>query len=121
MRAWTRTDARVPDDFAPQPLPDQAAADLLEVIEDRAGLRSTLVTSQLPIALWHQNLGEPAMADAILDHLLAGAHRIELWGESMRRAEPAQKTCSNAATSSMAAEHVSNYPHRSPKEVRIRG
>jgi len=58
MRAWARTDVLVLDDFALQPLADQAAAHLLEVIEDRAGLRSTIVTSQLAIALWHENLGE---------------------------------------------------------------
>lgn len=90
MRAWARVDVLVLDDFALAPLADQAAADLLEVIEDRAGLRSTIVTSQLPIALWHENLGEPTMADAILDRLLASAHRIELRGESMRRTAPAQ-------------------------------
>ena len=92
MRAWARTDVLVLDDFALQPLADQAAADLLEVIEDRAGLRSTIVTSQLPIALWHENLGEATIADAILDRLLAGSHRIELRGESMRRTEPAKSS-----------------------------
>jgi DNA replication protein DnaC len=55
------------------------------VIEDRAGLRSTIVTSQLPVALWHEGLGEPTVADAICDRLLAGAHRIELTGASLRR------------------------------------
>jgi DNA replication protein DnaC len=58
------------------------------VIEDRAGLRSTIVTSQLPVALWHEGLGEPTVADAICDRLLAGAHRIELTGASLRRSEP---------------------------------
>lgn len=92
MRAWAWTDVLVLDDFPLHSLADQAAADLLEVIEDRAGLRSTIVTSQLPIALWHENLGEATIADAILDRLLAGAHRIELRGESMRRAEPAKQS-----------------------------
>jgi DNA replication protein DnaC len=90
MRAWALTDVLVLDDFAIQPLADQAAADLLEVLEDRASLRSTIVTSQLPIALWHENLGEATIADAILDRLLAGSHRIELRGDSMRRAEPSR-------------------------------
>jgi len=71
-----------------QPLTDAQAADLLEVIEDRAGLRSTIVTSQLPVALWHEGFGEPTVADAICDRLLAGAHRIELTGASLRRSEP---------------------------------
>ena len=66
---------------------DGGAADLLEVIEDRAGLRSNIVTSQLPVAHWHESLGEPTVADAICDRLLAGAHRIELSGASLRRSE----------------------------------
>ena len=98
MRAWARTDVLVLDDFALQPLADQAAAHLLEVIEDRAGLRSTIVTSQLAIALWHENLGEATIADAILDRLLAGAHRIELRGESMLRAELLQKSAAGDET-----------------------
>ena len=88
LAAWARLDVLVLDDFALQPLTDAAAADLLEVIEDRAGLRSTIVTSQLPVALWHESLGEPTVADAICDRLLAAAHRIELSGASLRRSEP---------------------------------
>lgn len=87
LSAWARLEVLVLDDFALQPLTDAQAADLLEVIEDRAGLRSTIVTSQLPVALWHEGLGEPTVADAICDRLLAGAHRIELSGASLRRAE----------------------------------
>jgi DNA replication protein DnaC len=55
------------------------------VIEDRAGLRSTIVASQLPIANWHDAISEPTLADAALDRILANLHRIELDGESMRR------------------------------------
>ena len=88
LSAWARIEVLVLDDFALQPLTDAQAADLLEVIEDRAGLRSTIVTSQLPVALWHEGLGEPTVADAICDRLLAGAHRIELTGASLRRPEP---------------------------------
>lgn len=87
LAAWARIEVLVLDDFALQPLTDAQAADLLEVIEDRAGLRSTIVTSQLPVALWHEGLGEPTVADAICDRLLAGAHRIELRGASLRRTE----------------------------------
>jgi DNA replication protein DnaC len=87
LAAWARIEVLVLDDFALQPLTDAQAADLLEVIEDRSGVRSTIVTSQLPVALWHEGLGEPTVADAICDRLLAGAHRIELTGASLRRAE----------------------------------
>jgi len=68
-----------------RPLGPDQAADVLEVIEDRVHLRSTIVTSQLPVALWHEALGEPTVADGILDRLLENVHRIELHGESMRR------------------------------------
>lgn len=85
--AWARADVLVIDDFALQPLNSQQAGELLEVIEDRAQLRSTIITSQLPVALWHEALGEPTVADAILDRLLHGAHRIELRGESLRKGQ----------------------------------
>jgi DNA replication protein DnaC len=85
MAAWARIDVLVLDDLGLQPVAPPRAADLLEVIEDRAGLRSTIVTSQLPVGHWHEALGEPTLADAILDRLVHGAYRLELHGESLRR------------------------------------
>jgi len=85
MAAWARIDVLLLDDFGLVPLTAAQAADLLEVIEDRAGRRATIVTSQLPVAHWHEALGEPTIADAILDRLVHNAHRLELHGESMRR------------------------------------
>ena len=76
------------DDLLLRPLTPDQAADLLEVIEDRAGLRATIITSQLPVAMWHQAIADPTIADAALDRLLGSADRIELSGESMRRAHP---------------------------------
>ena len=92
MTAWAKVGVLVLDDLGLQPVPPARAADLLEVIEDRAGLRSTIVTSQLPVGHWHEALGEPTVADAILDRLVHGAYRLELSGASMRRAEPARTT-----------------------------
>jgi len=86
MAAWARVEVLVLDDLGLQPIPAQRAADLLEVIEDRGGLRSTIVTSQLPVSHWHEALGDPTIADAILDRIVHGAHRLELRGESLRRA-----------------------------------
>src|SRR5258708_5247318 len=83
--AWARIELLVIDDFLLRPLAPDQAADVLEVIEDRMGLRSTIVTSQLPVAMWHEALGEPTIADGILDRLLERVHRIELHGEPMRR------------------------------------
>lgn len=85
MSTWARTEVLVVDDFLLRPLAPDQAADVLEVIEDRVGLRSTIVTSQLPVIMWHEALGEPTVADGILDRLLEHVHRIELHGESLRR------------------------------------
>lgn len=85
MAAWARVDVLVIDDFVLRPLAPDQGADVLEVIEDRAQLSSTIVTSQLPVAMWHEALGEPTVADGILDRLLENVHRIELSGESLRR------------------------------------
>lgn len=87
MSSWAKVDVMVLDDLALRPLAAEQAADLLEVIEDRHQLRSTIVTSQLPVSDWHEALGEPTIADAILDRLIHNAHRIELRGDSLRRAE----------------------------------
>jgi DNA replication protein DnaC len=73
------------DDFGLQPLTLEMKLALLQVIEERHGKRSTIITSQLPVASWHQYLNEPTVADAIMDRLTAGEHRIELQGESLRR------------------------------------
>jgi DNA replication protein DnaC len=85
LTSWARVEVLLLDDFAMQPLTNQQAADLLEVIEDRAQRRSTIVTSQLPVKQWHEALGDATIADAILDRLVHNAHRIELRGESLRR------------------------------------
>lgn len=73
------------DDWGLEPLDDQARHDLLEILEDRYGRRSTIVTSQLPVSAWHEIIGNPTYADAILDRLVHNAHRIDLTGDSLRR------------------------------------
>jgi DNA replication protein DnaC len=88
MTSWARVEVLVIDDLALQPLTTEQAADLLEVVEDRSQLRATIVTSQLPVSQWHEALGEPTVADAILDRLVHNAHRIELRGDSLRRPQP---------------------------------
>jgi DNA replication protein DnaC len=85
MTSWARIDVLVLDDLGLRPLTATQAGDLLEVIEDRHQRRSTILTSQLPISAWHDNLGDPTLADAICDRILHTAHRIELRGESLRK------------------------------------
>lgn len=80
-----RMDVLVIDDWGLAPLQDVERRDLLEIMEDRYDLRSTIWTSQLPIAKWHDHVADPSIADAICDRLLHNAHRIELHGPSRRR------------------------------------
>ena len=80
-----RVDVLVLDDWGLAPIQDQERQDVLEILEDRYGLRSTVITSQLAPALWHDYVAHPTLADAICDRILHHAHRIELKGESMRK------------------------------------
>lgn len=80
-----KTDALIIDDLGLMKLNAENRRDLLEVLEDRHGSRSTLVTSQLPIEQWHDVIGDPTLADAILDRLVHNAYKINLRGESMRK------------------------------------
>ncbi len=73
------------DDFGLQPLTATHRMDLLEIIEDRHGRRSTIICSQLPVSNWYQLIEDSTIADALLDRLIHGAHRLELKGESMRK------------------------------------
>ncbi len=98
LAAWARIDVLVLDDLGLSPLGASQAADLLEVVEDRVGRRSTIVTSQLPVGHWHEALGEPTIADAILDRLVNAAYRIELRGDSLRRANGPRETAASDVT-----------------------
>ena len=73
------------DDWALSPLSPHSQQDLLEIIEDRTGKGSLIITSQLPISKWHDYIGEPTFADAIMDRIIHRAHKIELHGGSMRK------------------------------------
>jgi DNA replication protein DnaC len=83
-----RVSLLVLDDFLLTPAAVPACRDLLEVVEERAQRRSTLVASQLPVEAWHGAMGDPTLAEAILDRLLQASHRIALTGPSMRRTKP---------------------------------
>ncbi|MCP5200398.1 MAG: IS21-like element helper ATPase IstB [Gammaproteobacteria bacterium] len=85
MGQLLKTDLLILDDWGIQALTNPQRNDLMEVIEDRHDRRSTLIASQLPIDHWHEYIGEATLADAILDRLLHGAHRLNLSGGSMRK------------------------------------
>ncbi len=81
----SRVDVLLLDDFAMAPLKDGERRDFLEICDDRYQRRSVILTSQMPVAHWHEQIGDPTIADSILDRLVHNAHRIELKGESIRK------------------------------------
>ncbi len=85
LRALAQVDVLLVDDWAMAPLADAERRAFLEICDERYQTRSTLLTSQLPVAKWHAQIGDPTMADSILDRLVHAAHRLELQGESMRK------------------------------------
>lgn len=93
LRSLVAAQVLVLDDWGLDPLDAGARHDFLEILEDRYGRRSTIVTSQIPVDRWHSVIADPTYADAILDRLIHNAHRIELSGESLRRtrSRPAQR------------------------------
>jgi DNA replication protein DnaC len=91
LRAIARLDLLILDDWGPEPLDADQRRDLLEIVEDRYEARSIIVTSQLPVDRWHEMIGNPTIADAILDRLVHNAYRIELKGESLRKKKPSDQ------------------------------
>jgi DNA replication protein DnaC len=85
LAALQRNDVILIDDWGTMPLTDGNRRDLLEILDDRYGARSTLITSQLPTNTWHDYLADPTLADAILDRFIHNAHTIDLRGDSMRK------------------------------------
>ena len=85
LRDYAKADLLILDDGGLMPLNDDTRRDLLETLDDRHNRKSTLVTSQLPVEQWHDYIGEPTLADAILDRLVHNAYRLALKGESMRK------------------------------------
>lgn len=81
----SRIDVLVIDDWAMAPMAETERRDFWEICEDRYQTRSTVLTSQLPVARWHEQIGDPTAADGILDRLVHNAHRIDMRGDSMRK------------------------------------
>ena len=85
FRALTKASLLILDDWGPERLNADQRRDLMEIVEDRHQTATILITSQLPLAKWHEIIGEPTFADAILDRIVHNAHRLELEGPSMRK------------------------------------
>ena len=85
LNQFEKTHLVIFDDFGMHPLDNISKLALLQILEDRYGKRSIIITSQLPVPKWYDYINEPTVADAIMDRLVHSAHRIELKGESMRK------------------------------------
>jgi DNA replication protein DnaC len=107
FRTLVKADLLILDDWGPDRLTATQRRDLLEIVEDRCGRGSTLITSQLPIDKWHEVIGEPTFADAILDRIVHNAYRLELDGPSMRKLKAAEAAKLTAAEASVT-------PHAEP-------
>ncbi|MCP4685916.1 MAG: ATP-binding protein [bacterium] len=95
MKKLLKPSVLILDDLGLSPLNESQRRDLLEVVEDRYARKSIIVTSQLPTKKWHDTIGDPTIADAILDRLVHNAHRIEMRGKSMRKKSENPKTNKN--------------------------
>ena len=92
FKTITNTNLLILDDWGPERLNAPQRRDLMEIVEERYQKGATLFTSQLPVATWHEVIGEPTFADAILDRLVHNAYRLDLHGQSMRKNDPDQST-----------------------------
>ncbi len=90
LKSLARVQLLILDDWAISPLTGEQRRDLMEIIDDRHDRASTIVTSQVPVEHWHEHIGNPTIADAVLDRLVHGAHRLQLKGESMRKLRAAK-------------------------------
>lgn len=85
LRKIARVDLLILDDWGPETLNADQRRDLLEIVEDRHDRRSIIITSQVPVDRWYEIIGDPTIADAVLDRLVHNAYRVELTGESLRK------------------------------------
>ena len=85
LKTLGRVQLLILDDWGLSVLTQAERRDLLEILDDRHGRASTIVTSQVPVDTWHDRIGDPTLADAILDRLVHNAHRLQLTGESLRK------------------------------------
>jgi len=97
LKGLARVQLLILDDWAIAPLTAEQRRDLMEIVDDRHDRASTIVTSQVPVEIWHEHIGNPTIADDVLDRLVHGAHRLQLKGESMRKLKAAKARLDEAA------------------------
>jgi DNA replication protein DnaC len=106
FRTLVKVDLLVLDDWGPDRLNASQRRDLMEIIEDRYGRGSTLITSQLKVEKWHEVIAEPTFADAILDRIVHNAYRLNLDGPSIRKTKAAEAAVTDTATTAKQAKGV---------------
>ncbi len=110
LNKLAKTDVLILDDFGLAPLNENERHDLLEILEDRRGLRSTIVTSQYLVKLWHDRIGDPTIADAIMERLVNCAHRLELKGPSISKQQGTEISAAQASANSIASDPAGKAP-----------
>ena len=115
FRTLVKADLLVLDDWGPERFTANQRRDLMEIVEDRYGSGSTLITSQLPRDTWHQVVGDPTFADAILDRIVHNAYRLELDGPSMRKLQATEQAETDARSSAKEAARTVPSPTKPAK------
>jgi DNA replication protein DnaC len=117
LRSLARVDLLILDDWGPEQLNAEQRRDLLEIVEDRYDTRSILITSQLPIERWYEIIGDPTLADAILDRIIHSAYRIALTGDSMRKLKAAAHLESEVSPPAKEAPKSVSAPASKPAKA----
>jgi len=115
FRTLVKADLLILDDWGPDRLNPNQRRDLMEIVEDRYGRGSTLITSQLPLDKWHDVVGDPTFADAILDRIVHNADRLELDGPSMRKLKANEQAGPEARPSAKEAPRTESSPAKAQK------
>lgn len=110
LNRLAKADVLILDDFVLAALGETERHDLLEILEDRRGIRSTIVTSQYLVKLWHDRIGDPTIADAVMERLVNCAHRLELKGPSMSRQAEKKVAAANDGANYIAESAADNVP-----------
>jgi DNA replication protein DnaC len=124
MRALGGVKLLILDDWGLEPLGPEQRHDILEIVEDRYGRGATLITSQIPVDRWHDLIGEPTLADAILDRIVHNAHRLQLKGDSLRKQrrpgspplDPPQPPMEEITTDQRAIRHPGRHQSERPAD-----
>jgi DNA replication protein DnaC len=117
FRTLVKADLLILDDWGPDRLTAGSRRDLMEIVEDRHGRGSTLITSQFPLDKWHDIIGEPTFADAILDRIVHDAYRLQLDGPSMRKLKANEQV--QSAAQIVATETITSASAPLPKSVKL--